>query len=167
MAIQALASASVILQQEDPPQAPAFPVEGCHPSTYLQAAIKVPTVLVYCILSALLCSALLCPALPCSTLLFCTSVKHGRYTLYRCHLATFMPCCCLVCAPGRSPSALNLQHFLEPDSWQSEFCSAALVMEKYADKHFICNGRPQQIAGKRPAASGADRRRMDAQGMPC
>lgn len=40
MAIQALASASAILQQEDPPQAPAFPVEGCPPSTYLQAAIK-------------------------------------------------------------------------------------------------------------------------------
>ena len=41
MAIQAFASASVVLQQEDPPQAPAFPVEGCPPSTYLQAAIQV------------------------------------------------------------------------------------------------------------------------------
>ena len=41
MAIQAFASASVILQQENPPQAPAFPVVGCPPSHYLQAAIKV------------------------------------------------------------------------------------------------------------------------------
>ena len=41
MAIQAFASASVVLQQEDPPQAPAFPVEGCPPSTYLQAALQV------------------------------------------------------------------------------------------------------------------------------
>lgn len=40
MAIQAFASASVVLQQEDPPQAPAFPLEGCPPSTYLQAAIQ-------------------------------------------------------------------------------------------------------------------------------
>ncbi len=72
MAIQALASASVILQQEDPPQAPAFPVEGCAPSTYLQAAIKVPTVLCCAVLScAALCCALLCSAVLCSALLCC------------------------------------------------------------------------------------------------
>lgn len=41
MAIQAFAAASVVLQQEDPPQGPAFPVEGRAPSQYLQAAIKV------------------------------------------------------------------------------------------------------------------------------
>lgn len=48
MAIQAFASASVVLQQEDPPQGPAFPVEGCPPSQYLQAAIKVKTRPPYC-----------------------------------------------------------------------------------------------------------------------
>jgi len=58
MAIQAFASASVVLQQEDPPQAPAFPVEGCPPSTYLQAAIKVPTVFVYC--TELYCVVMYC-----------------------------------------------------------------------------------------------------------
>ena len=64
MAIQVLASASVILQQEDPPQAPAFPVEGCPPSTYLQAAIKVPTAFMYCtvLLCTVLCRAVLCCA---------------------------------------------------------------------------------------------------------
>ena len=41
MAIQAFAAASVILQQEDPPQAPAFPVEGRPPAEYLQAAVNV------------------------------------------------------------------------------------------------------------------------------
>ena len=41
MAIQAFAAASVVLQQQDPPQGPAFPVEGRPPSQYLQAAIKV------------------------------------------------------------------------------------------------------------------------------
>lgn len=40
-AIEAFAAASVVLQQEAPPQAPAFPVEGCPPDSYLQAAIKV------------------------------------------------------------------------------------------------------------------------------
>lgn len=41
MAIQAFAAAAMVLQQESPPQAPAFPIEGCPPSTYLQAAVKV------------------------------------------------------------------------------------------------------------------------------
>ena len=68
MAIQALASASVILQQEDPPQAPAFPVEGCSPSTYLQAAIQVPTVWWCC---AVLCCAVLCCAVLCCAVLCC------------------------------------------------------------------------------------------------
>ncbi len=66
MAIQALASASVILQQEDPPQAPAFPVEGCPPSTYLQAAIQVPTVWWCC--AVLCCAVLSCPVLSCPVL---------------------------------------------------------------------------------------------------
>ena len=41
MAIGALAKASAVLQSEDPTAQRSFPVEGCPPSTYLAASIKV------------------------------------------------------------------------------------------------------------------------------
>ena len=41
MAIGALAKASAVLQSEDPPAPRSFPVEGCQPSMYLDASIKV------------------------------------------------------------------------------------------------------------------------------
>ena len=41
LAIGALALASAVLQAEDPPAQRSFPVEGCHPSSYLKAALQV------------------------------------------------------------------------------------------------------------------------------
>jgi len=92
MAIQALASASVILQQEDPPQAPAFPVEGCPPSTYLQAAIQVPTVWWCCavLCCAVLCCAVLSCAVLCCPVLSCP-VLYCRLGLKRAECPILLP----------------------------------------------------------------------------
>lgn len=65
MAIQAFAQAAMVLESEATPEPRAFPVEGCPPSEYLQAALQVAFA-AHC-----WCSSLTSASLPSCSELWC------------------------------------------------------------------------------------------------
>ena len=109
MAIQAFAQAAVVLGSEATPEPRAFPVEGCPPSEYLQAALQVAFACAYAPASSLshTCLTLCCG----NTLRNCFALCGHRarhlhlcgvvYALcLRAHFVTFSfclapSCCCL------------------------------------------------------------------------